>query len=250
MPVARPAPAPVVSVILPVYDEAEQIRTTFHKVSEFADRNPEYLFIFANDGSSDGTYEILRGLAAERAHPRVKVISYALNRGKGYALRRALPYACGTYVCFTDGDLAYSLDHLPRLVEGLKGNDIVIGSRALDDGADRVISPSRRLLGWTFNRLVRLTLRLPYRDTQAGLKGFRIDAARRIFRNQRVRGFGCDVELLYLARRFGYSVGEVPAQVSSGHAAKETRVDLLRDPIRMFAGLFLIAYYAVCGLYE
>lgn len=241
---------PQVSVILPVYNEAGLVDATFREVSGFADENPDYLFLFADDGSTDGTCAILQRLIAERARPGIRLVRYSLNRGKGYALRRALPYAQGRFVCFTDGDLAYSLDHLPRLLDALRRNDVVIGSRTLDAGARDAIRPSRRFLGWAFNRVVRVVLRLPYRDTQAGLKGFRIEAARRIFRNQRVRGFACDVELLYLARRFGYTVGEVQAQVSGAHGAKASRVDLLRDPVRMFGGLLLIGYHAACGLYE
>src|SRR5205823_11116955 len=129
--------------------------------------------------------------------------------------------ACaGELVLFTDGDLAYSLDHLDQLVKALDRNDVAIGSRNLVQGATGHLSLRRRVLGWGFNRLARVIMDMPYSDTQAGLKGFRRDAAERIFAQSKVTDFTFDVELLYLAHRLGLSVGEVPARVSESHSAK------------------------------
>ena len=104
-------------------------------------------------------------------------------------------------------------------------------------------------MGWTFNRLARLALGLPHPDTQAGLKGFRRDVARTLFARQRVAGFGFDVEVLYLARRLGYRVGEIPARVSAGSYAA-SQVDLVRDPLRMFRDLVSIRWRGAIGRYE
>jgi dolichyl-phosphate beta-glucosyltransferase len=107
----------------------------------------------------------------------------------------------------------------------------------------------RRVLGWTFNKIARTILWMPYRDTQAGLKAFRLDAARRIFALQRVPGFSFDAELIFIARRLGYSVGEIPARVSDTHSYKISKVNLAREPFRMLRELVRIRGNALLGRY-
>src|SRR6185369_11533772 len=107
---SAPLTSPHISVILPVYNEEGLVNATFREVGRFADGHPGYEFIVADDGSTDGTYAILEQLVAARTGRGIRVARYSLNRGKGYALRRALSHAQGELVCFTDGDLAYSLD--------------------------------------------------------------------------------------------------------------------------------------------
>jgi hypothetical protein len=135
-------------------------------------------------------------------------------------------------------------------VAALGAHDVVIGCRSRRDPSERTIRRPRWLMGWCFNRLARLALGLPHRDTQAGLKGFRQEVARDLFARQRVPGFGFDVEVLYLARRLGYRVGEIPARVSPAHSYAASQVDLVRDPLRMCRDLVTIRWHSARGDYE
>ncbi|HMN41656.1 MAG TPA: glycosyltransferase [Phycisphaerales bacterium] len=251
-PIAPAAPPHTrVQVILPFYNEAGLIRHTFEEVEAFALAHPEYAFLFVDDGSSDDTADTLRLLISESDIPesRLRLISYAPNRGKGQAVKAGVEGATADLVLFTDGDLAYSMDHLPKLAAALEQADVVIGSRSLVHRSERNTTTMRRIMGWTFNKCARAILGLPYTDTQAGLKGFRLDAARAIFARQRLGGFAFDVELVYLAKRLGYRIGEIPAYVSEAHSYKVSKVNLIKDPLRMFGALVDVRCNAILGRY-
>jgi dolichyl-phosphate beta-glucosyltransferase len=228
------------TVILPVYNEAKNIGRVFFEVSRFARQHEEYGFVFVDDGSIDNTAQILRELIRQEDNTPLNMLSYSQNRGKGFAVRKGMEQCDTEFICFTDGDLAYSLDHLPVLVDALNSHDVVMGSRNLAGGKQRNIEISRRLMGLGFNLLARMVLRLPYRDTQAGLKGFRLEAARQIFAKQQIFDFCFDAELLFLARRLGYRIKEVPARVSESHVYRGSQVNLWRDSPRMFLSLLRI----------
>lgn len=244
------AVTPTVTVVLPVYNEATHFPETLDTVLAFAAARPDYHLAFVDDGSTDDTgLAIRRRLAASRL-PNVELLSYARRRGKGHAVRVGTRGARGRFVCFTDGDLAYPLDYLPQLLEALETHDVVIGSRSRGDPAERTIKRSRQAMGWLFNRLVRAFLGLPFRDTQAGLKGFRREAAERLFARQRLRGFCFDVELMYIAKRAGYKIGEIPVRVSERHSYKASNVNLWRDPGRMLLDLIAIRLNGSLGRYD
>jgi glycosyltransferase involved in cell wall biosynthesis len=251
-PVDKPVRARIkVQVVLPFYNEAELIRSTFAEVESFGLEHPDYAFLFVDDGSSDHTAATLRTLIGESDIPesRLGLISYAPNRGKGRAVKAGIEGATAEMVLFTDGDLAYSMDHLPKLASALERADVAIGSRSLVHRSERNTTPMRRVMGWTFNKCARLILGLRHQDTQAGLKGFRLGAARAIFQRQRLGGFAFDVELCYLAKRLGYTVAEIPAYVSEEHSYKRSKVNLVKDPIRMFGALVDVRMNALLGRY-
>jgi glycosyltransferase involved in cell wall biosynthesis len=237
-------------VILPVHNERARLARSLEQVTRFAAAHQEYHFTFVDDGSTDGTPELIRSSLAQVGLSNVELLAYGPRRGKGHAVRFGVERTRAPLVCFTDGDLAYSLDHLPRLLAALGEHDAVIGSRNRRDPAERSIRCSRWLMGWIFNWLARLVVGLPYVDTQAGLKGFRREAAARLFARQRVPGFGFDVEILYVARRLGYRVGEIPARVAAAHSGEPSQVDLLRDPARMCRDLLAIRWNGYRGRYD
>lgn len=177
-------------------------------------------------------------------------MTYSQNRGKGYAIHQGIQYSESDYVCFLDSDLAYSLDHLEVLLDHLKVYDVVIGCRSLGHSHYQRIRFLRRLSGKIFNLLSQWILNLKFRDMQAGLKGFRRDAAQSIFARQTLTGFSFDVELIYLAEKYGYRIGEIPAQVSSHHANKQSKVNLLKDSLRMLGDLLIIRYRDWMGHYD
>lgn len=238
-----------VAVALPVYNEANVARRSCRVVLRFAARHRSYEFLFVDDGSTDGTDWLVEEALREAGEPNVRLIRHGKNRGKGQAIRTALGHAQADYFLFTDGDLAYGLHPLPSLVGALGRHDIVIGSRASGTRCDRV-PVVRRVLGWSYNCATRTLLGLPFGDTQAGLKGFRMDTARDVFARQTVRGFSFDVELIVIAKRMGCRIAEVPAFVSPRHARKPSAIRWWRDPVQMAGELMQIYRNCACGRYD
>ncbi len=238
-----------VSVIIPVYNEEKYIERTLISVLKFVKTRPYYHFIFVDDGSTDKTRKILE-TKLEAPKTKAKVISYKSNRGKGHAVKTGLKYAYGDYVCFLDSDLAYSLDHLEILVDKLEKFDVVIGCRNLIPESVKRVNLIRKVAGAIFNIVSRKILDLPFKDMQAGIKGFKKDVAKELFKKQEMTGFAFDVELIYIARKKGYTIGEIPARVSNKHLNKASKVNLLVDSIKMLVDLLKINYNNRIGRYE
>ena len=254
---ASPATAQHASltVILPVFNESATLPNTLATVTEYAARFPDLFFVFVDDGSTDDTFSILATsvpawTAAVAQLVPVSFMSYPQNRGKGHAIAAAVKSVCTDLVCFIDGDLAYDLDHLPAIIAALLKSDIVIGTRKESPAERKNTKKLRRFMGFVFNGIVRVGMRLPYEDTQAGIKGFHTIAARTIFSRTRLRGFAFDVEVLYLARRHGFTVSEISARVGRSHRAKPSNVNLLLEPLRMARDLATIRINSLLGRYR
>ena len=226
-----------VVVILPVHNESWLIGSVLGQVTDFANSHPSWRFIFADDGSTDDTTVKIRTHLETAAPKNIELQALSPNRGKARALKKVILDSNEALVLFTDGDLAYRLEHLDMLAEELEHADIVIGSRHLAEERQTNITFLRRMTGSTFNLIVRLLTGLPHQDTQAGLKGFQRNAARAIFRAQVVTDFAFDAELLFLAKKLGLVVTEIPARVSARHSYKKSKVSLIKDPLRMFISL-------------
>jgi len=239
-----------VLVILPAYNEAKCIGRTFESVLEFSNIRPWYKFIFVNDGSTDRTKEILDTKLAAGSNSKVRVIGYQNNQGKGYAVRTTAENAREDYVCFIDSDLAYSLDHLELIVDKLEEFDVVIGCRNLIPESINQVNLIRKIAGRIFNVISRKLLKLPFYDMQAGIKGFKKDVVKEVLQKQKMTRFSFDVELLFLAKKKGYSVGQIPVRVSEKHLNKDSKVNLLVDSLRMLIDLFMIRYNDIIGRYE
>lgn len=239
-----------IAVILPVYNEANCIEQTFDRVLEFAQKSHAYNFIIVNDGSTDETLQIIENKLTIFPTHHIKLISYSQRQGKGYAIKKASESVDADCICFMDGDLAYSLEHLEPLVEKLEKFDVVIGCRNLDRQNFRNLTLIRKISGKIFNFISRKILNLPYRDMQAGLKGFNKNAAQELFKQQTITGFSFDAELLFLAQKKGYTIGEIPARVSEQHLYKISKVNIVKDSVKMFSCLLRIRYNNWTGNYE
>jgi len=237
-----------VRLVLPVYNERHLVDEVSQSLEEASRRSSQLRVVVVDDGSKDGTGAAFR----QRLHSleNAKVIILSKNGGKGHAIRNGFRDAQEEHLIFTDGDLAYSLDHLTPLEESLARHDVVIGSRSMSPQAQGGLPARRAFLGWGFNRLACYLLKINYPDTQAGLKGFQRQAAERLFEKQKLTDFAFDVELLYLCRKLGFRVGQIPAQVSSRHTYKTSRVKLFCDSLKCFKELFLIRWWSWTGVYR
>lgn len=237
-----------VLLVLPVYNEAEEVEKVCKTLRLFLGKHRHCRAIIVDDGSTDGTAEAFRRKL--RGLRNISVMGLHENGGKGRAIRLAFAGAKEDLLIFMDGDLAYPLSHLEPMISALKKHDVVIGSRSMAPQAEAGLPKRRAFLGWGFNRLACALLGFSYPDTQAGLKGFRSRAARELFRRQKVDGFAFDAELLYLAKRLGLRVGQIPAQVSGAHSYKTARVKLTADTLLCLWDFLRIRFRSWTGQYH
>ena len=235
------------SVILPAYNESARIAGTLDRILAYAALHSwKVEVIVVNDGSSDDTAEIVREYAGK--HPVLRLLENPGNRGKGYSVRSGMLDAKGDILLFSDADLSSPIEEADKLFAAIgEGADIAIGSRWVDRRLQIRRQPMhRRLMGRVFNLALRVILGLQFKDTQCGFKAFTRQSAQAIFPLQKIERWGFDPELLYLARKFGFAVREVPVAWSHREG---TRIHPLRDGIRMFGELLRIRWYALKGNY-
>jgi glycosyltransferase involved in cell wall biosynthesis len=157
-------------------------------------------------------------------------------------------HARGDILLFSDADLSSPIEEADKLFAAIaQGADIAIGSRWVDRSLQIRRQPlHRRIFGRIFNLALRIILGLQYQDTQCGFKAFTRRSAQGVFPLQKIERWGFDPELLYLARKFGFTVSEVPVAWSHREG---TRIHPLRDGIRMFGELLRVRWYALKGNY-
>ncbi len=236
------------SIVIPAYNEGERLGPTLERVLAYVhERGWDAEVIVVNDGSRDNTAEIVRTFSAK--DPLVRLVENPGNRGKGYAVRNGMLSARGEIVVFSDADLSSPIEEMPKLLAALAaGADIAIGSRWLRaELQTQRQSLHRQLFGRVFNGLNRVILGLRFKDTQCGFKAFTRRAAQMILPLQRIERWGFDPEILFLARKFGLRVDEVP--VRWGHVGG-TRINPLLDGTRMFQEMVRVRWYDVTGKYD
>ncbi|MGZ5971342.1 MAG: dolichyl-phosphate beta-glucosyltransferase [Polyangiales bacterium] len=232
------------SLVIPAYNEAERLDRTVREVLEWA-RDRDVEIVVVDDGSTDGTARVLDAIASRE--PRIRGVKLPENRGKGAAVRAGVLAARGDHVAFFDADLAYPLDQLDALVAPLRaGADLAIGARDLHPENTTRYRLVRRVATAVFNGLVTTTLGLRVHDTQCGFKAFRREPGRALFSALTIPRFGFDVELLFLARKWGLRVERVPVRM---RAHGQSSVRLVHDSVEMAGDLVRIRLRALRGGY-
>jgi len=239
---------PELSIVIPAVNEERRLPETLEKIHSYLmGRGLCAEVLVVDDGSTDRTAQVVD--AASARFPEVRRITNPSNHGKGFAVRQGMLAARGEIALFSDADLSTPIEEADKLIAALREGryDGAIGSRGIDR---RLIetrqSAMREAGGILFNRVVRLLTGLAFADTQCGFKAFRRDRARILFEQQRIIGFGFDPEILYLARRHGLRIAEIPVRWAHDPGSK---VKFVKDGLHMVGELWTIRRNAWRGLY-
>ena len=236
------------SLIIPAYNEEPRLGDALDQAADYlAAGGIDAEVLVVDDGSTDGTVGVARERAARFG--AFRLVSNGANRGKGYSVWNGLRQARGRYRLFTDADFSTPIQEWEKIRPKLEeGYDVVIGSRSLP-GSQVLVRQVwyRELMGRFFNVLVRVLAVRGFIDTQCGFKCFTARAVEILSPRQTLWGFGFDVELLYIARKHGLRVAEVPVRWINSPAS---RLDPVKDSLRMFGELLTIRVKDWLGRYR
>jgi len=228
----------VLSVVIPCYNEEQRLPRTIEQIERYLDgKETKYELILVDDGSADGTRQVMD--AASERHASVRVEALPQNRGKGRALAVGVAAARGDEILVTDADLSTPIEELDKLQAALAGGaGVAIASRALRGSRVEVSQPAYRvLMGKGFNLIVQAVLLPGIWDTQCGFKLFQADIAHRVFAHLTTDGFGYDPEVLYRARKQGVGIAEVPVVWRNSAPTKvspvKSSLDMLKHVLRV-----------------
>jgi len=263
VPVGNPDIDIYLSVVIPAYNESARLPESLQKVLEYLEsRDYPYEVLVVDDGSSDNTAglaeDFVKNAVIGNPHSQFKVIRNP-HRGKGYAVRTGMLAARGRYILYSDADFSAPIEEVEKLLVYLTGKyDIAMGSRE-GKGAARYDEPFyRHLMGRVFNTFVRVVALPQFNDTQCGFKAFRKEAAHTLFRSLHLYGddapdvegalvTGFDVEVLYLALKWGYKIKEVPV---NWFYSKGANVNPIKDSYRMLKDIARVRMNGLRGVYS
>jgi len=226
------ARAPKLTVVIPCFNEEQRLPRTIERIEAYlGSRGDSYELILVDDGSSDSTRKVMDQAAAGNA--AVCIVALPRNRGKGRALAEGVRASRGDLVLVTDADLSTPIEELVKLDGALVGGaGVAIGSRSIKGSRVELSQPIYRVaMGKAFNVLVQIVLLPGIWDTQCGFKLFRGDIARDVFEGLTTDGFGYDPEVLYLAKKKGVRIAEVPVRWRN---SAPTKVMAIRSSVDMF----------------
>ena len=243
---------PLLSVVIPAYNEQDRLGSSLEQIVSYLEgRSHPFELIVVDDGSTDGTVQIGEDFSRrQQGKWSLRVVRNATNRGKGYSVRRGMLDARGAYALFSDADLSTPIQEITKLeAEVIEGRfQVAFGSRDLAGSRVEVHqSRVRETGGRLFNRIMRCTIGLPFRDTQCGFKLFQMDQCRDIFGRQRLENFGFDAEVLFLAKKWGLRMKEVP--VVWRHDAG-SKVHFVADGLALLWSLLQIRWNNLRGRYD
>jgi glycosyltransferase involved in cell wall biosynthesis len=238
--------APFLSIIIPVYNEEKRLPGALEQLFRFLGaQSYSYEVILVENGSRDHTFAVAQSYT--KYYPQL-IVLHNDKPGKGLAVQRGMLKAKGEYRFMCDVDFSMPVSQLNRfLPPALDGYEIAIASREAS-GAKRYDEPSyRHFVGRVYNMIIRLLALPGLNDTQCGFKCFRACAAEELFRLQTLVGWSFDVEVLYIARRKGYRITEVPIP---WYFNPDSKIRVLKDSIRMGLDLLTIRMNGLRGVYE
>lgn len=245
---------PYLSVVVPAYNEEVNIKrgAPDRLIAYLATQDYSWEVIFVDDGSQDNTSILLEKY--QKKDKRVHLIKNP-HQGKAATVTTGVMAANGKIILFTDTDQATPMKEVEKFLPCFEsGYDVVIGSRHGRAGMPLL----RKVMAYGFVILRTLVLRLPFKDTQTGFKAFSRVTAHKIFGSLKIFGHsgvikgaavkaGFDIEILFVARKLGYKIKEVPVE---WHHPGTTRVNPIKDSIEALSDMIRIRWYALKGEYK
>lgn len=226
-----------ISLCVPMYNESSIIANTAKELNEYMSKHfgDDYEIIFADDGSRDGSADIVNSLGLKN----VKVVGYPNNQGKGCAVRHGVLASIGDIVIFTDADLAYGVDVIEEGVKILdkKEHNIVVASRAKHKEGYEGYTPIRKLASKTYIKVLNLFGGIKISDAQCGFKAFEGEVGREIFSRCKTNNFAFDLEVILWAQKMKFKIYEMPAKIINH---RESKVNVLKDAFRMLKEISVI----------
>jgi len=235
------------SVVIPAYNEEKRIKKTLLEADKFlSSRNYSYEIIVADDGSSDGTVELIKNLSKDIKN--LRVIDNQENHGKGYVVRQGLMEAKGKYRLFMDADNATTVNQIQNLLPFFKeGYDVVIGDRELKESRIEKHQPFyKEMLGDLGNLLIQALAVPGIKDTQCGFKCFSAELVESVFPKLKIDRWGFDIEILALARKSGYKIKTVPVVWANDEESKVS----MSGYVNTLKELFQIKWNMMRGEYD
>lgn len=223
-----------VSIIVPAYNEEKRIRPFLSQLSRSLEQSFKfYEVVFVNDGSTDRTPEILAKFKGNNND--IKIISYRINRGKGFALREGIRNSQGDFIVSVDADNSFRLEDIIVVIDKLQSSDVVIGNKYMKNSK----VDFRFLIGKCFNLLVNGVFHLNVYDCFSGLKGYRREIASVLFERLYYERWLYDVEVLVKAKNRKYTVSDIPIEVKKMKGSKFNIV----DPLKLFFQILKMKYF-------
>lgn len=242
----------MIHFVVPFYNNESNLEENVRSLYQFLDANlgDGFELVLCNDGSTDRSAEIAGRIA--HSFSQMRIVGYAPNRGRGFAVRFAAETCRGEFLIYADLDFPQTTDlrHIPDMIRSLQGNQVVVGSRFLRESETNRIW-RRRAVSRAYRLLVRLLLpRLKIKDPDAGFKGFRLDGLKSMNRLSREDRWSWDLEMLTIARANGFAVVEIPINWNERHDRYVSSVHLFRDGWEEWTGMLRIRKNLKRGLYK
>ena len=234
------------TIIIPAFNESQRISKTLNDIDLHITKNSLSTLmrvIVVDDGSLDKTNEVVTDWIEKESKNKncFSIVFYKPNRGKGYAIKEGFLKARSDLVLYTDADGAAPIEEIQKLLPWIdKGFDVVCGSRILKDENSQVeMSFKRRFVGFVFQMILRICTLASLKDTQCGFKLFKTEIAKKLAQNQKCFNYSFDIEYLFLAKKFGYKIKEVPI---NWYHVEGSKVNILRDSIKMLVEVLKIRF--------
>lgn len=238
-----------ISIIMPAYNEAEHISISVEEtVKTFNEFGCPWELVVMDDGSTDGTSAILKGLS-DKYPGQLVVGRNAQNLGKGEAIKNSLAYLSGDYVVFLDADMDLHPLGVRTLFDimHLDNADVVIGSKMHPNSIVKY-PLQRKIASFFYYLMVKALFNLPCHDTQTGLKLFKAKVVREVFPRLLVKKYAFDLEVLVNAHRLGYRIAEAPIvlkpqRTKYGRIGPKAVFDTFWDTLAVFYRMRILKYY-------
>jgi dolichyl-phosphate beta-glucosyltransferase len=237
---------PKLSIVIPAYNEEDRIVATIGAIaSHVSDLGFPWELLIEDDGSRDNTVSIVEDLHLAN----LKLQKAPKNGGKGSAVQRGMLAARGKYVLFADADNSTPIEEVSKMLDKLEkdGYSVAVGSLAVEGANEGKKSLLRKILSGGLRWIVRYIFFIPVRDTQCGFKMYTREAAQKLHSKQTIMGFSFDLEILYLASKYGYRIAEVPV---SWVDAPGSKIDTRKEVQRFLRDLLRIKMNDLKGVYR